>query len=69
MKVLVATIEQKQALEGIYKNAAVLQFIEDLNNNWVVNIPVISDDNFIEIRTQLEALPQIEYQPKQTEIL
>ena len=64
MKVLKATLYKKNKLEGIYKNGAVLQFIQDVNNNWVVNDAVLFDEEFAEIREQLEALQLIDFEPK-----
>lgn len=68
MKVLKANIEQKKALEGTYKNGALLQFIKDTNNNWVVNDAVLCDDDFEEIKEQLQSLPLIDFQPIETNI-
>jgi hypothetical protein len=68
MKVLKATTAKKTALEGIYKNGAQLQFIQDANNNWVVNDAVLFDSDFEEIKTQLQALPLIDYLPIETTI-
>ena len=64
MKVLKATLAQKIALEGVYLKGAMLKFILDLNNNWVVNTHVINDDRFISIKEALESLPKIDFQPK-----
>jgi hypothetical protein len=61
MIVLKATLAQKQKLEGFYKNEAQLQFIQDGNKNWVVNISVLNDNNFEAIHPQLNELTQIEY--------
>ena len=69
MKVLKATLAQKIALEGIYLNGAELKFIQDLNNNWVVNDSVINDNDFNEIKEQLQSLPLIDYNPKIVNIL
>lgn len=63
MKVLKATLKQKNSLEGFYLNGAFLQFIKDANNCYVVNVDVINDANFKEIKTELEQLPLIEYKP------
>jgi len=62
--VLKATIYKKNKLEGYYINGSELKFIQDVNDNWVVNEAVLYDDNFIDIRIDLEMLPIIEYQPK-----
>lgn len=64
IKVLKATLAQKQALEGIYEEGHRLEFVEDANGNWVVNDKVITNGHFLAIREQLQALPLIEYNPK-----
>jgi hypothetical protein len=61
MIVLKATLAQKQKLEGFYKNEAQLEFIQDGNKNWVVNLEVLNDNNFAEIKEQLSKLTQIEF--------
>ena len=68
MKVLKATVTKKNSLEGIY-NSVELKFIQDINNNWVVNDSVLNDDNFIEIREQLQDLPLIDFEPKEDSII
>lgn len=68
MKVLKATLAQKTALEGTYKNGAVLQFIQDSNNYWVVNDAILNDEDFSEIKDQLEKLPLIDFEPKIVEL-
>jgi hypothetical protein len=60
MIVLIATNEQKLALEGKY-NDAELRFVKDGNGDWVVNDAVLFDDDFISIREQLKDLPQVEF--------
>ena len=47
---------------------AELRFVQDANNNWVVNEAVLTDDNFIEIRAQLDALPRIDYVEKNIDL-
>jgi hypothetical protein len=61
MIVLKATETQRKALEGVYLNECELKFIKDFNNNWVVNLAVLEDENFAEIKEQLSKLKQIEY--------
>lgn len=63
MIVLKAPTTKKNILEGIYNNVE-LKFIQDFNNNWVVNDSVLTDNNFIEIREQLNSLTKIEFEPK-----
>jgi hypothetical protein len=64
IKVLLANSSEKETLQGTYINGAVLEFILDNNNNWVVNIEVLYDNNFLEIKKELLELPIIEYTPK-----
>jgi hypothetical protein len=63
MKVIVATLKQKKELEGTYLNGSILEFIIDANAKYVCNISVIEDEDFIEIKEKLIALPQIDYKP------
>ena len=66
MKVLKATTKQAAELSGSYANGAELRFVKDGNDNNIVGLEVLTDEAFIAIRTQLEALPQIEYvKPKE----
>jgi hypothetical protein len=64
MKVLVATQEQKEALEGFYEEGYELRFVEDANGNWVVNDKVVTNGHFLSIRKQLQSLPLIDYEEK-----
>jgi hypothetical protein len=64
MKVLKATLAQKEALEGFYEEGYELRFIEDAKGNWVVNEKVVTNGHFLSIREQLQALPLIDYQEK-----
>jgi len=68
MKVLKATLKQKNALEGFYEEGYELKFIEDANGNWVVNDKVVNNGHFLSIREQLQALPLIDYVPKEVEL-
>jgi hypothetical protein len=64
VRVLKATLAQKQALEGFYEEGYELRFIEDAKGNWVVNDKVVTNGHFLSIREQLQELPLIDYQPK-----
>jgi hypothetical protein len=64
MKVLKATLSQKEALEGFYEEGYELRFIEDAKGNWVVNDKVVTNGHFLSIRDQLQSLPLIDYQEK-----
>jgi hypothetical protein len=63
MKVLIATQEQADKLNGSYTNGSILQFEKDANGNFVVNTNVLTDNDFIQIRSILLNLPLIEYKP------
>jgi hypothetical protein len=63
MKVLKATQEQAEKLNGTYLNGSKIQFEKDANNNYVLDKNVLIDDDFIEIRDTLLNLPLIDYKP------
>jgi len=68
MKVLKATTEQYNELNGYQNGNSVLQFVKDAEGNWIVGKSVLTDDAFLAIRPQLELLEEIEHNPKQEEI-
>ena len=68
MKVLKATTEQYNELNGYRNGNSVLQFVEDAAGNWIVGKSVLTDDAFISIRPQLEQIEEIEHNPKQEEV-
>ena len=63
MNVLSATQQQADKLNGSYLNESILQFEKDANGNFVVNQNVLTDNDFIQIRSILLNLPLIEYKP------
>lgn len=68
MKVLKATEDQYNALNGYRNRNSVLQFVKDAEDNWIVGKQVLTDEAFLAIRPQLEALEEIDHNPKQEEI-
>lgn len=68
MTVLAATQNQYNALNGYRNRNSVLQFVKDADNNWIVGKQVLTDEAFVAIRPQLEALEEIDHNPKQEEI-
>jgi hypothetical protein len=65
MKVLKATKTQYNSLNGYENGLSRLEFAKDGNDNWIVGLEILNDNNFSEIRTQLNELTQIEYiEPK-----
>ncbi len=61
MKVLKATKTQYNSLNGYENGLSKLEFAKDINDNWIVGLEVLEDENFAEIRTQLNELTQIEF--------
>lgn len=69
MKVLKATQEQYNSLNGFKKGNSILNFTKDANGNWIVGKNVLTGNNFIEVREQLQQLEEIEHEPLITDIL
>ena len=68
MKVLKANNEQYNALNDYTNGNHILRFVKDADNNWIVGKSVLTDDKFIAIRSQLEQLEEIDYNPIIVEI-
>lgn len=64
MKVFKATQKEYNLLNGYQKGNNLLQFFKDANDNWVINMEVIEDPAFAEIKEQLSSLILIDYKPK-----
>ena len=69
MKVLTANINQYNILNNYTKGNNKLIFEKDANGKFIVGIEVLQDNNFIEIKEQLQSLPLIDYNPKIVNIL
>lgn len=63
MIVLHPHTEQYNALNGYRKGNALLLFVKDGSDRWVVGTNVLNDPNFAEIHDQLNELERIEYTP------
>ena len=61
MKVLKATQEQYDQLNGYEIGVSKLNFVKDGADNWIVGLEVIDNGNFLEIRDELLKLEQIDY--------
>ena len=61
MVVLTATLAQYEALNCFQNGLSRLEFVKDGNDNWVVNVEVLTDPDFEPIRTKLNELKKIEY--------
>jgi len=63
MKVLHPTTEQYNALNGYKNESSELLFVKDGSDKWIVGLDVLEDVAFIDIRSQLLELQQIDYTP------
>jgi hypothetical protein len=63
MIVLHPNTEQYNALDGYRNGNALLKFVKDGSDRWIVGTNVLNDANFAEIHVQLEQLERIEYTP------
>ena len=68
MTVLKASQAEYNLLNNFQNGNNLLQFFKDKNGNWVVDTNVLNDPAFDEIKTDLEALEVIAFEPKQTEL-
>ena len=63
MKVLKATQQQYEALEGYTNANAVISFQKDRHGNCIIGKQVLADPAFQEIRSELEQLEEIDFEP------
>ena len=63
MIVLQPNTEQYNSLNGYRNGNALLLFVKDGSDRWIVGLQVLSDPNFAEIHDQLNELERIEYTP------
>ena len=68
MEVLKVNTAQYEALNGFTNGNSHISFIQDANDNWIIGKEILTDDEFLEIRNQLEELEVIPYNPKNTEL-
>lgn len=68
MKVLKATEEQYQELNGFQSGVAKLEFVKDADNNWIVSKAVKHYYFFDEIVSKLDELEEIDYNPVIVEV-
>jgi len=61
MKVLYATEEQYLKLNGYKNNQSAIEFIKDAESRWIINMEVLTDINFEEIKKDLSKLKKIDY--------
>ena len=63
MIVLHPSTEQYNALNGYRNGNALLLFVKDGSDRWIVGLQVLDSANFAEIHDDLEQLERIEYTP------
>ena len=63
MKILKATTEQYEALNGYRSGVDMIVFSPDGNGDYTISKNILEDDNFLEIRDQLLELEEIDYVP------
>lgn len=63
MKVLRATQGQYNALNKVKRNNAMLQFKQDGNGQWVVDVHVLDDPAFDNVKPDLNSLQEIDWVP------
>jgi hypothetical protein len=62
-RVLKATFEQYNILNGYANGNSLLEFVQDANDNWVVSADVLTDYAFEGIKSELGELEEIDYKP------
>jgi len=63
-KVLKATPEQYEKLNGYTNGVSMIEFIEDANGGYVISVDVVQDEAFSEIHSDLLKLELVEYTPR-----
>jgi hypothetical protein len=63
MKVLKATEEQYNKLNGFTNGLHSLVFIKDADNNWITSESILTDENFYPILSDLIKLESIDFNP------
>lgn len=68
MTVLKATEQQKAILESFTNGQWVIRFVEDADGNWIIGKSILENSKYAQVRNELLALEEIDYNPKQEEI-
>jgi hypothetical protein len=68
MIVLHPNTEEYNALNGYQNGNALLKFVKDGSDRWIVGTQVLNDPHFSEIHEQLEQLERIEFTPIEEEL-
>lgn len=63
MKVLKATQQQYESINGFQNGVNKIEFVKDANDNWIVSFKVKENQAFSEIFSQLNELEEIDYNP------
>ena len=67
MKVLKATQEQYDLINGFQNGVHKIEFVKDANDNWIVDVAVKENPAFLGISDILNSLEEIDYSPIITE--
>jgi hypothetical protein len=67
MEFLQATTEQKERLQGVYKNASEIQFFPHSQGFWVTPLSNLENPDFAEIMDDLTNLPTVDYELPETQ--
>jgi hypothetical protein len=62
MDFLLATTEQKERLQGVYKNASEIQFFPYSEGFWVTPLSNLDNTDFEEIMDELNNMPTVNYE-------
>ena len=68
MTVLKATQLQKESLEQFRNGNWAIKFIQDADGNWIIGKSILENSKYAQVRNELLALEEIDYNPKQEEI-
>lgn len=63
MKVLKATQEQYDSINGFQNGVHKIEFVKDANDNWIVDVVVKENPAFSEISDILNSLEEIDFSP------
>jgi hypothetical protein len=62
MNFLLAITEQKERLQGVYKNASEIQFFPHSEGFWVTPLSNLDNTDFEEIMDELLNMPTVDYE-------
>ena len=63
MTVLKATTEEKNSLEQFRNGNWAIKFIQDADGNWIIGQSILENNKYTDVKSELEALEEIPYNP------